>query len=456
MKNIHLALSSLLLLASVPVYSADAPIIAGGYYNNYSPMLVSYQQNQWVYGIDSQKTPEDNQAGTGIFEKIHCGANTCLASGIYDPNYSYFLNIPMMARSTDGGQTWDYVMERNKNLPADFNYDLLGGSFASIGSTADMLIAVGSYTSNSGDQKPLLSYSTDEGLSWNYSTQLPDDSTGRNQFRGVSCQDNTCIVVGTYGANNNDYPMILTISEDNWQYTLDSQQLPDDFHSTALFEDISCAQNVCVAVGQYYTENSLKPLLVVSHDNGATWDYQQIAQINALEKVSCTSTHCVTTGFDEKGKGYLATGTINNNEITWEIINSDDTYTHQLRSVSCSSEICIAGGENYTLHEASPILLISTDQGKTWDSIVSPDQNVPVDFNKNMRSYFKAVNCDGLTCTAVGIYNAEYDYPWQGKPMLLMTVDGKEWQYGIDATQNLPKDFSNSGEFNATEAKSSN
>ncbi len=445
-------LSGFLLFAMMQVHANQAPILAGGVLGYSDPSdpdyflgdflsIVTYQNDQWTYTLDHNLAPADYYTyAYPTPSAINCHENICAAAGYYSSSVSY--EIPLLAFSQDQGQTWEYMIESGKNLPEDFNYAGDRGRLMDVQCINEGCFAIGGYSSTSVNaQLPIVFHNTNEELLWDYFTPLPDDAshTGYNQFNKMSCINNDCVFVGSY---NTQLPMILTKKEENWTFSLDSQNLPKDFATAVSLPAVSCAANICVAAGSYVNQANAgnyqrTHLLAVSYDGGSQWEYEYIfdPDINGhFGSVSCTDTVCVIAGQIQTPEyvALIVTGNIiNENEIIWNTtyISKDPNIRH-FDQVSCSEHICLATGSL----ETGLLLLSSIDQGKTWDIVVDPTTRLPSD-DLYATTEFNSVNCDELTCIATGAYNG-------GFPLLLMTQDGgKNWNYEIDSQKNLPSNM---------------
>lgn len=326
------------------------------------------------------------------------------------------------------------------------------------------LVASGTYTNSDAQYFPMLARSVD-GATWDYgidSKHLPtlfvNDS--ENRFTETSCTTDVCVSVGKYLSGmplaRTYYPM-LAVSVDqgeNWEYALDSSDTVEDFSANGRLEDVSCAAQVCVVVGSYENKVLQYPLLVVSQDNGATWEYK----IDSREvpkdlvdgyfyNVSCTADICVAGGTYFNGVTNFALLAMSvDNGVTWEyVIDSktvpDDFAAYSaIEDVSCSSDMCMAVGtyESQNTQSHYPMVITTHNNGEDWEyqSVGAPDDRVG-------NAVFTSSSCSTGSCIAAGYYATERGY----YPMLASSVDkGVTWTYGVDS-QNSPADFSNMGLF---------
>jgi len=93
----------------------------------------------------------------------------------------------MLAISSDGGSTWFYKVDKSLNLPANY---FTSGNFRSVNCSGAACIAGGDYEDNAGTFQPMLAISSDGGNTWSYKVEsalnLPTDYAESGRFNSAS------------------------------------------------------------------------------------------------------------------------------------------------------------------------------------------------------------------------------------------------------------------------------
>lgn len=128
------------------------------------------------------KTLVDPNFVSGRFNGATCigksGKETiCAAAGRYCRDQPCTQSFPLIAVSLDGGKTWQYPPSVYTNLTSIIDSDFLLGYFNSISCTGiglsegtegySLCVASGQYSTHNATY-PLLAYSKDNGMTWNY------------------------------------------------------------------------------------------------------------------------------------------------------------------------------------------------------------------------------------------------------------------------------------------------
>jgi len=278
-----------------------------------------------------------------------------IAGGNYVDNASAF--NPMLAISSDGGNTWSYKVEHELNLPADY---ARSGTFYSVNCSGAACIAGGNYVDNTNTWQPMLAISSDGGNTWSYKVEqarnLPDNHAEQGVFNSVNCSGAACIAGGEYYDNTGTQQLMLAISSDGgntWSYKVEQAlNLPANYAERGRFYSANCSGAACIAGGNY-KDNAGKqqPMLAISSDGGNTWSYKVDKGLN---------------------------------------LPTDYANDGNFQSVNCSGAACLAGG-----HYAS-------DGGNTWSYKVEQALNLPSNYAR--RGIFYSANCSGAACIAGGNY----------------------------------------------------
>ena len=307
------------------------------------PLLAQYQNGNWTYPITAQNPPPNFDI-TGAFRGTACNGSICLAVGSY--NNSGDVAYPLLAQTTDGGNTWSYILDSSSTLPNNFNG---AGGLNGASCYTSLCIAGGTYEDNTGlvTSYPLLAQSTDGGQNWSYAiddtvgpqlANLSSENTTQTQFNATSCSATMCIAAGTYFniTNATQWGMVAQTTNGGalWTYAISTlPQQPADFSNNAQFTNASCDASVCIAGGFYVNQSSQQmPMLAQTTDGGATWTYV-IDGTNGPQL-----------------PGYTASAAFN--------------------STSCQNNICIAVG-SYMVGQATYPMFAESKNGGAWSYVIA-------------------------------------------------------------------------------------
>ena len=162
---------------------------SGSYYpiDNALPLMARSQNGgkTWTYVLDGSHPSLPKDYKNGGLGSISCTALSCVAVGSYD-------SYPLAAHSKDGGETWGYVIDSTRpQLPADYNFGKLNG----VSCKGLHCVAVGDYfdLGTGNITHPLLANSSDGGASWEYVIDGSFDKYPADyklgSFSSVSCSD---------------------------------------------------------------------------------------------------------------------------------------------------------------------------------------------------------------------------------------------------------------------------
>jgi len=322
--------------------------------------------------------PIANSPTSGFFSAASCTGNgagaICIAAGLNGISGQ----PPLLVASTDGGNTWG--VKNIANLPTSgfFNAASCTGNGVSAICTAAGLNASGLFP-------PLLAVSTDGGNTWGVENIVNLPTSGI--FNGTSCTGSganaICTAVGQDLSSLTNQPPLLVIST-NGGNTWGVKTIPNS-PTSGVFNAISCTgsgiEAICTAVGQDLSSLiNQPPLLAVSTDGGITWGVKNISNLptsGVFNAVSCTGGNganaiCTAAGQDLSSlinqPPFLAVSMNGGN--TWEIKNITDLpLSGVFKAASCTSSnsvaICIAAGQDLT-GDQPPLLVVSIDSGNTW------------------------------------------------------------------------------------------
>lgn len=240
--------------------------------NTVSPLITqSLDAGQsWTQQILNIINPEIYSGG--ILITISCSGSFCAGGGVYLPvtNDQEYASV---AYSTNHGETWAQQV-----LPlasGSINNQLSGISCEGIS-----CIAVGTYTDDVTQQaRPGIAITTNAGETWtnNVINELPTPYS-LGAWTAVSCTSGFCVAVGYY--SNTNYAGYLGVAtSSNFGLTWNQQALPIPPNTLNLINgtlnDVKCSDNLCIAVGNYYSNDyTAYPVIATSTDAGQTWTQQ--------------------------------------------------------------------------------------------------------------------------------------------------------------------------------------
>jgi len=319
---------------------------------------------------------------------------------------------PLLLVGTNHARDWE--AKTINNLPAG-NAGLSGTSCTGSGDRR-ICIAVGNIKNS-----PLLTVSIDDGKTWEAKTipHLPESGA----FRGASCTGSgtsaLCVAVG----ETSNKPLLVMSNDGGRTWSVNT-----NFPENNSFFAVSCAGNgttaVCAAVGGGH-DSTQPPIIAVSDDGGFSWHVKTFGDLfrGFLTGVSCTgsdiNTVCTAAGVRDKNNnpGIVVS---TDGAKTWEIKTFDiPEPSNDFMSTSCTGNgtdaICIATG--VVSHGANPVLVISTDGGKTWQLANLGD--IP------QVSFLYSTSCTGngrtAVCMAVG---SRLDYSNKHYSLVAVSRDG--------------------------------
>ncbi|MDR3476714.1 MAG: sialidase family protein, partial [Gammaproteobacteria bacterium] len=188
---------------------------------------------------------------------------------------------PILTVSTDGGNTWVAQTIQGTTV----NGYLMGVSCTGTGITT-ICAAAGGTTDT---QEPLIAASTDGGNTWTkqVATNLP--STG--DFSMVSCTGTGNNAICTAAGQRLDNYGPLIVSSTDGANTWTTNSIPG-LTTTGQFNSASCtgsgASAICTAAGHQDFSSSSPPILVISTDGANTWAIKNIPDLPATGNFGST------------------------------------------------------------------------------------------------------------------------------------------------------------------------
>jgi hypothetical protein len=411
------AVKLLLCLAAIlwfpPLFANEPTLVTGG--RNITTLMPSLAVSH-----DEGKTWNEKIL-PGLFSRGEFEATTCTGSGERSTCLAAGLNYPLTARahallylSKDRGDSWHRI--DIPNLPADVEFNT-----ASCTGTGNhtLCLAAGDVPST---QTPTLVVSMDRGETWSLKSiaNLPPIT----QFKSSSCTGEgvnaVCAIAGTSAGN---LPVLVTTTDGGETWTLKIiEGMPKTAH---LGIGVSCtgsgSKAVCTAIGSQPPQAGNQPVIVVSNDGANTWSFKTISnkapQAINLQAVNCSGGDkaiCSIAGTSKNFTPKIIVSTDNGD--SWDLKSIADSNQHgNFSSISCSG----SGADAVCVAAADTFMAVSSKGGESW--IAKP---LPMTCAK-----LYAVTCneqDGQTnCVSVG----SYDNGDELMPLIITSKDsGLKWQ----------------------------
>lgn len=458
---------------------ASLPVaVGGGYYENSSSQflpLVAQTQNQgstWSY--PSINLPSDFNTITAL-PATYCSTNACFEALSYNSSVSG--TYPLLIATMNNGGSWSSIISSSSGpqLPSDSAVPA-SALFKKITCSGNLCIAGGIYSAASPLSYPLLARSTDGGMNWNYvinsqTPTLPGDYFNGGTMAGVSCSGTTCTAAGVYnstigGGQNFALLALSTDSGATWNYVINSSTpvLPPDYIFQGQFLNTFVNGNTLLAAGVYISNahSAFVPLLAESLNGGQSWSYVNIPTPSDL--LTCASSSAIIScsgNLCAIGNYYATTALVNsilvqmtmNNGVSWfTALDSSLTLPPdadvgngiQFSGLFCSTNTTcmVTGGYSISSGFSRPFVLITTDSGTSWRYVLTGQTaGLPADFTSGSLS---APYCKKNFCLASGAYqNTNGNF----RPLTAVSFDhGLTWSFSLDDLNTpIPDNFVTGG-----------
>lgn len=435
--------------------------------------------------------------------------SVCITPGYFCTDASCISSLPLVAVGRHNTDTWFYptsvFQDLQSRVDPNFKYGILNGASCTGSGTNAFCIASGDYYSTM--QFPLLALSSDGGQSWSYPTSIfqnlktsldPDYSGGF--LLSASCNQSTCdgssvcIASGAFcsGEPCNIQRPLVALSTDkgkNWMYPSsifkDIKTVIDPTFESGLFDSSSCTgsgnKTLCIAAGEYFNPSTVLPLLAQTQDGGNTWSYPSAIYTDLPARIghgfaggffnaaSCTGSGA-TARCIAAGSYYTLTGSASipflaltkNGGQNWSYPPAIYTKLKTLvdpnfkqgtfYGATCTDRgnhtICIAAGEycnDKFCTNIFPLLALTSDGGKTWSYPPSVHTDLTIKIDPNfLRGFFSDVSCTGINANigtegdSFCIASGQYSTDSASFPLVAYSTDnGITWFYPPYVFQNL-------------------
>ena len=351
-------------------------------------------------------------------------------------------------------------------------------------------IAVGYYSNQQAQFFPLLAYSIDNGVNWQYPNEIfrnlknqIDPNFANGILLGGDCAGaggkSRCIATGNYCTTDDcssTLPLIA-VGKNNlsqWSYPKavheNLTQIIDPNLTVATLNDGSCVgsggSTVCFGAGSYFTSSRQFPLIALTTNGGLNWTYPSSVYQDLgtkidpnfvsgyLQGTSCSLSGCnricIAAGAYfcagsscDSQLPLLAMSTTNTNEWTYPTAifsnlqsTIDPNFNNGfLKSASCTSSttisLCIATGQYSNGSTTYPLLAETQDNGQTWryPSEIHSDLETKI-AHGFVGGFFNGASCSGRNKKAVCVAAGAYFTQTHLFPFLAVSRDGGEsWLY---------------------------
>ena len=288
----------------------------------------------------------------------------------------------------------------------------------------------------SGGYAPLIAFSTNGGLSFTGTSNVqkpPDAATSGVTdaiFSSVICSGPDCLAVGGYSTTSGDFIPMSSFSTNGGQSftSVSNVTLPSDSANigsrSAMFNSIICSGSNCLAVGSYIQlSGSRFPLVCFSSDGGHSFNCSSNITLpldavtgsptldSTFHGITCSGLNCIAVGSYTNTSFYtlpllsFSTNGGHSFTSTSNVILPSDAQTSfviaELNSIMCSGSNCKAVGDYLNLSgNKVPMSSFSTDGGHTFTSV----SNVTLPNDTLDSSIFTSFVCSCSNCLAVGRY----------------------------------------------------
>ncbi len=243
----------------------------------------------WTYRVSSSNAPTtygsagviNGVACSGATTTSTCAGVGSYTNGIAEQTMFFALGVNAGA----GSPTWSFPIESGSVLPASYNAQASFNDVSCTGATTSTICAAGGSYSAGGQPIPMLAVTIDNGNSFGYfvdnSAGEPSGTVTTGVFTDASCTQTggspRCILGGHYTDGGVQYPMVSLSTDGGLTFSYVVKQalrLPPDYASAGNMGTVLCNSAFCMAAGEYVNEATF-----VNEENA--WNYW-LTEVNTL------------------------------------------------------------------------------------------------------------------------------------------------------------------------------
>jgi photosystem II stability/assembly factor-like uncharacterized protein len=138
-------------------------------------------------------------------------------------------------------------------------------------------------------------------------------------------------------------------------------------------EDLVYNNGNYIVIGGYrHATGMLESLLLVTSDDGNSWKLARSNKAGWLKSISCTGNICIAGGDSYIGSQAMELSLLvsKDNGLSWAKATAlSKTFPFQIGKVGCVNNSCFAAGQSDETELSHPVMLISHDRGHSWSGV---------------------------------------------------------------------------------------
>lgn len=427
------------LFLTTHVMAKDINTVAGiyrGYWiwnNQWAPLILDKTNNyDWNYNI-AAAMPERFDSLIDNTTSLSCTDTACFFAGMgYEHNES--TDHLFIMRSQDK-KKWSTV-QIIKNVPND----LMPSHINAFKCNDNSCYLVGDSSDKNG-YKPLFIRTNDNGTTWNYIDLMPyfpkkQDQDYDRTIRNIACHGNDCVAIAewsNFDKNNRSFEILSSHDQgSNWQIT----PLED---TIANITDLIFKNNTFFMIATTANNKVYQPNIFTSEDNGKTWKTAAINSLKndisyQLQRIDCNNTYCIAAGSVKRLEAnQIFTLISNDNGNTWNLNQNAIPYESESLTINNvivnQSKWILSGNATFANLDHHSFVLLSNDQGKTWNTINFASMS-------NREFELSNLKCVANYCVAIGIYDLSAGTQYSLPSIFESLDEGQNWNQST--IRNLP------------------
>lgn len=308
-------------------------VAAGNYSHDgsISPMMLLGDTNEWHF-VTKLNYPKDVNYYGG---RVSCTDDYCVVASQYEqaPGIYY----PIFSQYDRRTGEWQ-ITKDIQGFPKDFK----GLTLPDVSCTGSRCVATG----GSG-----VFSSTDEGKTWSYvSTVAGSPAYQSIDLTTTYCKEDRCIAAGDGKLDNKLQPFLMHSKDGGQAWAYADIAKPVTPKAALYVTTSSCDKEVCVATGSTLKAD---PLVLISRDAGASWSYVEnlprvpnggYALVIALQAATVQGQNIVIVGSSTDSKASLPLILVSHDAgATWDLstkvtgVNGNDLYLYQLTGATSAA-----------------------------------------------------------------------------------------------------------------------